>query len=268
MKICALILTYNEKLHIERCIRSLDGVVDNILVVDSFSTDETTNILRRLNVDYVQREFFSHSDQINAGIELLQEYDWVFRIDADEYVEAFDKNDLLSNVGHQGLYVKRKIVFLGDHVKFGGVSGKYVLRVFDPKYAQSEAVLMDERILITGSEAKSKIVIIDNNLNNLDWWFKKHLFYSKRQAIDITCTPSKYKSISKKFFIFRSLVRIYQSLGLKAKLISYLFYRLIIMRGIFDRRNAFLYHILQGITYRAMVEARILESKYDSGNQD
>ncbi|MDR1699008.1 MAG: glycosyltransferase family 2 protein, partial [Prevotellaceae bacterium] len=82
-KLSAVIITYNEGLNIERCLESLRPVADEIVVVDSFSTDDTESICARHNVRFVQRAWDSYSNQKNFG-NSLAEFDYILSLDADE----------------------------------------------------------------------------------------------------------------------------------------------------------------------------------------
>ena len=83
MKITGVIITFNEERNIERCLLSLKNVCDEILVLDSFSTDQTEAICRNHNVRFVQHDFDGHIQQKNRALQLA-ETEWVLSLDADE----------------------------------------------------------------------------------------------------------------------------------------------------------------------------------------
>ena len=87
MKLIIIILTFNEEIHLKRCIESLQSLKAEILVVDSFSTDRTIEIARNSGAQILQHKFLNHSTQFNWALEQLSpNFDWVMRIDADEVV--------------------------------------------------------------------------------------------------------------------------------------------------------------------------------------
>ena len=87
MKLVAIILTLNEAKHLPRCLASLKGVVDSILIVDCFSTDDTVAIAEAHRVAVVQHTWVNYSTQFNWALgQLDQDSSWVMRIDADEYL--------------------------------------------------------------------------------------------------------------------------------------------------------------------------------------
>ena len=95
MQLTAIILTYNEELHLARCLESAAKLTPNIVVIDCFSTDKTVEIANQYGATVLQRAWDgSHSIQVNWAIEQLaklsntdgmsEKPDWVIRIDADE----------------------------------------------------------------------------------------------------------------------------------------------------------------------------------------
>ena len=85
MKITAIIPTYNEEANIERALRSVLWA-DEVIVVDSYSTDRTLEIAGSLGAKILQRKFDTHAKQKNWAIEQAQ-YEWIFILDADEKVD-------------------------------------------------------------------------------------------------------------------------------------------------------------------------------------
>ncbi|MEQ9168236.1 MAG: glycosyltransferase family 2 protein [Fulvivirga sp.] len=83
LKISGVIITYNEEENIEECIQSLLDVVDELIVVDSFSTDQTKTIAEKYGVKFIEHAFEGHIEQKNYAISQAK-HDWVLSLDADE----------------------------------------------------------------------------------------------------------------------------------------------------------------------------------------
>lgn len=83
MKLSVVIITFNEEKNIERCLQSIVPVADDIVVVDSYSTDSTEEICGRFNLRFVKEKFRGHIEQKNYAMELA-ENDFVLSLDADE----------------------------------------------------------------------------------------------------------------------------------------------------------------------------------------
>lgn len=82
-KISGVIIAFNEEQYISRCLESLQGVVDEIVVIDSFSTDDTLKICKKYGARIIQRAFVGFTDQKNFANEQAQ-FDYVLSLDADE----------------------------------------------------------------------------------------------------------------------------------------------------------------------------------------
>ncbi|OFZ16553.1 MAG: glycosyl transferase [Bdellovibrionales bacterium GWA2_49_15] len=83
IKISGVIIAFNEEKHIERCINTLKSLCDEVIVVDSFSTDKTPEICRSLGVQFYTHAFTGHIEQKNYAMSLAK-HDYVLSLDADE----------------------------------------------------------------------------------------------------------------------------------------------------------------------------------------
>lgn len=86
MKLSAVIITLNEERNIRRCIESLQGVADEIIVVDSYSTDNTRIIVESLGARFVEHPFEGHIQQKNFALTCAQ-HEWILSLDADEALD-------------------------------------------------------------------------------------------------------------------------------------------------------------------------------------
>lgn len=143
MPISAAIITFNESRNLPRCLASLEGVADEIIVLDSFSTDDTAAIAQAAGVRFEQHPFDGHIQQKNRAIERCS-HDWVLSLDADEALDgdlrtsilavkdrwdadAYSMNRLTNYCGkwvrHTGWYpdVKTRL-FRKDVARWGGVN--------------------------------------------------------------------------------------------------------------------------------------------------
>jgi glycosyltransferase involved in cell wall biosynthesis len=87
-KLSAVIITFNEEQNIERCLKSLQDVADEILVLDSFSTDKTEELCKKYKVRFEQHPFDGHIQQKNRAMEMAT-HDYVLSLDADEALDDF-----------------------------------------------------------------------------------------------------------------------------------------------------------------------------------
>jgi glycosyltransferase involved in cell wall biosynthesis len=98
-KISAVIITYNEELFIEKCLASLEGIADEIIVVDSFSTDSTEEICKKYNVRFIKHSFEGYRDQKNFAVKLAS-YNNILSLDADEALSDELRESILSIKGN------------------------------------------------------------------------------------------------------------------------------------------------------------------------
>ena len=82
VRISAVIITFNEEQNIQRCLESLIGVADEIVVVDSYSTDRTEEICRSFKVRFIKHRFVGHIEQKNWAL-LQASSPYILSLDAD-----------------------------------------------------------------------------------------------------------------------------------------------------------------------------------------
>ena len=94
-RISAVILTFNEERNIERCLKSLEGVADEIIIIDSFSTDNTESICQGFGTRFVKRKWEGYSNAKNHGNDLAT-YDYILSLDADESLSDELRQNILA----------------------------------------------------------------------------------------------------------------------------------------------------------------------------
>ncbi len=189
LDISVIILTYNEEIHIRRCLENVLSFVKNVFIIDSFSADKTLDIAQEYpRVQIFQNKWENnHAKQFNWALQNIPiQSKWVLRLDADEYLTEDLKSELLSRLPslsevYTGVIFPLRRVFLGRTIK-RGMSQVKLLRLFQYGKAQSEVRLMDEHIqLLEGQSIEFEYEFADDNLNNLknisDMPFVKLLIY-------------------------------------------------------------------------------------------
>lgn len=178
----ALILTYNEEDNIKGCLESINWV-DKIIVVDSFSEDNTKEIcLQHDNVNFYEKVFDDFSSQRNFALEKV-ETDWVFVIDADERATKDLKEEIESELKDprvEGYEIPRKNYFLGKWIKYCGWYPDYTLRLFKSKYRYHG--LVHESPQIEGKIDRLKNPFIHYTYKNLKSYIDKMNQYTTLDA--------------------------------------------------------------------------------------
>lgn len=279
-KISAIILTYNEELHLERCIQSLLKINAHIVVVDSYSTDSTLEICKKYNVDVYQNPWVNHAHQINWAINTCNfKGDWILRIDADEYLSDFLINDInvkLYNISLEinGIKVKRLMYFLDKPLKRGGMYPILHLRIWRKGKALCEQKYMDERMyLLEGKSITLEGDLIDHNLNDLTWWINKHNRYASLEAIDNLDKIYGFSdnSVIKGHFFGSSEERRrwikmkYLNMPLFLRPFIFFVFRYFFQLAILEGKQGLVWTILQCFWYRFLVDAKIAEAYQKAG---
>ena len=276
--IAAIILTFYEEKHIERCIRSLSDVCEEVFVVDCFSTDRTVEMAKALGAKVYQHAWTNYATQFNWGVANCPiTAEWIWRIDADEFLEGnlgVAMKKALAECGPDinGVYVRKRIDFMGRPLLHGGWYPSYHLKVFRKGHGDCENRWMDEHIRIFDG---TTLMVeegnqVDANLNDLTWWTGKHNGYATREMVDMLMMEygldAKAEEVVPKFFGTEEQRKRWLKLRyIKAPLflrpfINFIF-RYILKGGFLDGKEGFIWHILQGFWYRMLVDAKIYELK-------
>ena len=150
-----VIITHNEEKNLRECIASLCDLADEILVVDSSSTDRTQAIAREFGaVIQVTNDWPGFGAQKNRAVSLAKN-DWILSIDADERVTpelALEITNLLQAQPESLSYeIPRSSWYCGRFIKHSGWYPDYVLRLFNRQAAKFSMDLVHERVLPTGA---------------------------------------------------------------------------------------------------------------------
>lgn len=271
--ITALILTHNEELHISRCVKSLAGLATRIIIVDSGSTDKTLEIAKTLPVEVYSNEWVNHSHQVNWALDNCSiDTAWCMRIDADEYIESKDKDNIKAAIKRlsssvSGVTLRRRIIFMGKWIKWGGIYPRRMLRIWRTGQGRCESRWMDEHMVVCGKIVDINFDISDNNLKGLESWHFKHLKYAKLELKDLSSTSSNEGSISTSNFnlsaqagqtrFLKSYLYFFMPAAIRPML--YFLYRYLIRLGFLDGVQGFYFHLFQSLWYRYLIEALKIE---------
>lgn len=132
-KLSAVIITLNEEHNISRCLQSLYDVADEIVVVDSYSNDNTVEIAKKFNARIIQQSFLGYTDQKKFA-DSHASYDWILSIDADEELSA----ELQQNIIHtknvpeyDAYYLMRLNNYCGKWIRYSGWYPDKKIRLYD-----------------------------------------------------------------------------------------------------------------------------------------
>lgn len=264
-----IILTRDEAQHIGRAIASVKDVATRIVVVDSGSTDETVRLAKDAGAEVLHHPWVNYATQFNWALDQIKGTPgWVLRLDADEIVTPDLANQLAAGLPDvDGIYIGRRMYFMGQPIRHGGLFPIRVLRLFRNGAGRCEERWMDEHIIVDGPTADLPGEIIDDNRNSLDWWIAKHNGYASREVVDILNQTHQFlpqetigdlrggQAAGKRWIKEHIYARLPG--GLRAG--AYFFYRYVVRLGFLDGRQARSFHVLQGFWYRYLVDAKLAE---------
>ena len=182
------ILTHNEELDIASCIESA-LLSDDVILVDSFSTDCTIEIASRYPVRIVQHPFESHGKQRTWMLEAIPtKYEWVYILEADERMtpQLFQEClDTIQNPKHIGYYVAERVLFMGKWIRHSTQYPRYQLRLFQKNKVWFTDYGHTEREVCNGSTGFLNETYPHYTCSKgLTRWIDKHNRYSTNEAAE------------------------------------------------------------------------------------
>ena len=182
-KITAIIPTLNEEIHIEDAIKSV-SFADEIIVIDSYSTDKTVTLAEKHNVKIIKREFDDFSSQKNFAIEQAT-YSWIYILDADERVLQELRKEILEAVKNPenfvGFFMRRTFYFAKEKINYWVWQRDKVVRLLLKEHCKYRGVVL-ETISTDGKLAFLKHKIDRFGYRNYDHFISKINHYSTLKA--------------------------------------------------------------------------------------
>ncbi len=268
MSISVLILTLNEQDNLPACLASVQWC-DDVVVLDSFSTDQTVEIAKREGARVIQRRFDNWALHQNWALDNIPfKYDWIFYIDADERMTDELRAEIQSIASEAkrsevAYYCGRKNFFMGQWIKHAMPPGM-IMRFFKPKSIRFER-LVNPTPVVNGPHGYLKHYFLHYNFSKgLTEWFDKHNKYSSLEAQE-GIKLLKGSTISDSSLFTRDAVSRRKALKnlsfrLPGRTILKFFYLYVVKLGFLDGRPGFTYCTLQSI-YEYMIAIKMKEIK-------
>jgi glycosyltransferase involved in cell wall biosynthesis len=184
--ISVLIITLNEESQMKALLADLD-FADEIIVVDSFSTDNTEVICKSFeNVKFIQNRFENYSSQRNFAISQAKN-DWVLFLDADERLTSELKNEILvtvkTNQKHAAFLFLRTFMFENKVLHFSGWQTDKIFRLFNKSFAKYKPEkLVHEKLEVIGKTGTFKNKLIHYSYCDYKSYKTKMVSYGKFKA--------------------------------------------------------------------------------------
>jgi glycosyltransferase involved in cell wall biosynthesis len=272
-----LVVTRNEELNLERCLRSVRGLADQVFVVDSESADRTVEIARRY-ADAVHELPYDHTRIIpwifQWGLDHLPiRNPWVLILEADQALTPALRQEIAAllarpRIEEDGFYLRRRQVFRGRRIRFGGYRGKPLLKLFRRGRAQLDPLEQDTRVYVDGRVGRLRAPLEEWNRKEdaIQFYLEKHLRYAeafareelarRRQGIPWKLTPRLFGTTDERTLWLKAR---YYRLPLFVRPALYFFYRYVLLLGVLDGKTGFVFHFLQAFWFRLVVDIRLEE---------
>ncbi|MEO8210855.1 MAG: glycosyltransferase family 2 protein [bacterium] len=186
-KVSGVIICRNEEKNIEDCIKSILWC-DELIIVDSFSTDNTAEISKKYSDKIFQNEWKGFYEQRKFALSKAN-YEWVFSLDADERCSKELEMEIKSlfqkkDISDDGFEIPRKSFFLNRWIRHGGWYPNYQLRLFKNQSAKVSDRLVHESYLVNGTVGRLKNNILHYTVKSISDFVVKINSYSDLSAIE------------------------------------------------------------------------------------
>ncbi|MBE9004018.1 glycosyltransferase family 2 protein [Fortiea sp. LEGE XX443] len=264
------ILTYNEELDIAPCIESA-MLSDDIIVVDSCSSDRTVEIASRYPIRVVQHAFESHGRQRTWMLESISpKHEWVYILEADERMtpELFAEcEQAMGNPNYIGYYVAERVMFMNQWIRYSTQYPRYQMRLFRHGQVWFTDYGHTEREVCNGATSFLKETYPHYTCSKgLSRWIEKHNRYSTDEARETLHQLENGKVDWRDLFLGKTEVERRRalkdlSLRLPARPLLRFLYMYFLLGGCLDGRAGMAWCTLQAF-YEYLILLKVWEMKY------
>jgi glycosyltransferase involved in cell wall biosynthesis len=270
--VSVIVLTLNEEVNILRCLESV-AWADQVIVVDSGSTDKTLLLARSMGTEVVEQPWLGFSAQREHALRLtMLRHNWVYFVDADEWVSpqlAAEIAVKLANPPCAGYAQCFRLVFLGTWIRHCGWYGSRIVRLIDRRFAKYDGTWV-ARAHVDGPVERLYNDLVDEDLKGLAVWLHKHVRYAELEYERRGDTPSLRERMralrrgrgSRPFFF--SILRDLVFPGIPAKPVGLFLYMYIVRLGFLDGMAGLRFCFLHA-WYELVVASLRAEARSDPG---
>ncbi len=284
-----LVVTRNEEKNVERCLTSVHGFADQVFVIDSESTDRTREIARPY-ADAVVELPYDHTRIIPWIFQWALDHlplrnEWVLILEADQALPEALKEEIaallapgkIESLEESGFYIRRRQIFRGHPLRFGGYGSKYLLKLFRRSRSELDPVEQDTRVYVRGKVGRLRQPLEEWNLKEdaILFYLEKHLRYAdafaheerlRRQTnLPFKLTPRFFGTADERTLWLKAR---YYRMPLFLRPCLYFLYRYFFLLGILDGGTGFLFHFLQAFWFRLVVDVRLAELLRESRREE
>lgn len=263
--VTVMIFTLNEEIHLPSCLKSLEWA-DDVIVVDSFSTDNTEAITRDAGARFFQNRFQGFGSQRNWALDnTAPRHDWILVLDADERVPpdlAREIAKVTSVAGHDvgAFRLRRRFYMWGRWLRYSSLYPNWVVRLIHRERVRYIDRGHAETQSVNGSTGELQCDLIDENLRSIDEWFERQNRYARQEAEFETESQSRgtFASVcSRDPLIRRAAVKVI-SWRMPMRPLVYFLYSYVWRSGWRDGRDGLVFCFM-----KALYQGMIVVKNYD-----
>ncbi len=275
-KLITIILTFNSENTITKVIDSCKGMGSRILVVDSFSADETVGIATSVGCEVMRHKFENYSKQRNwaQAYAMLELEDWVLHLDSDEVISpklaaSIQQAIAVNSPEIDGYLVRRLSYFMGHPIKYGHINPSWHLRLFKASKGFCEDRLYDQHFVVSGKTKKLEGLLLDLQLTTIENWTASHNRWSSAEALEVFL---KYRAEENQSKTLPASLRgdlrmqkrwlknnLYYHSPLLLRVFIFFIYSYFLRLGFLDGKAGLIYHVLQAFWFRFLTDSKIIE---------
>jgi len=280
--VTVLMTTRDEERNLARTLPAVAPWAGQLVVLDSESTDGTVELARAHGAE-VHSLPYEHGRIIpwifQWGLDQVAiRHDWILLLEADQAVPP----ELAAEIAHvasdpaqrrAGFYLRRRQIFRGRPIRFGGYGSKRLLKLFRRGAGELDPVEQDTRVYVRGEVGTLRTPLEEHNLkeDSILFYVEKHVRYAeafakeehqrRRETLAWKGTPRLFGTPDERVLWQK---RLWQGLPLFVRPFLYFFWRYFVRLGILDGWNGFLFHFLQAFWFRLVVDVRLAELRRES----
>lgn len=204
IKLSAVIITYNEEEHLEKCLSSLQGIADEIIVLDSYSTDRTAEICKSFNAHFIQHKFEGYIEQKNYALSLAKN-DYILSLDGDEVLSEALKTSILnikSNWKFDGYFFNRLNNYCGQWIKHSDWYPDKKLRLFKKGSGEWKGINPHDCYTLKKGLKSGKL-----NGDLLHWMYRDYSEHNQKIEDFTTIASEAYYKLGIKSSIWKIIYR-------------------------------------------------------------
>jgi glycosyltransferase involved in cell wall biosynthesis len=203
MNLSVAIITHNESQNIERCINSVKAIADDIVIIDSYSTDNTAELAKELGARVILQKFLGHIEQKNFAISKAQ-YPFILSLDADEAIDEKLKQEIItlknSSKIADGYIINRHNNYCGQWINHGAWKSDLKLRLWDSRKGKWGGMNPHDKFEM---DANTKITLLEGKI--LHWSYTSVAQHEGKVDYFSTIAAKAYHNRGKKSSLFKIL---------------------------------------------------------------